>query len=196
MRVLVACEFSGIVRDAFAERGHDAWSCDLLPSIRPGNHIQGDVMNVLHLGWDLMVAHPPCTHLAVCGAPSFHEKRKDGSQDKAVNFFMRLADCHYIPRIATENPVSIISSLWRKPNQILQPYFFGDPETKKICLWLKNLPPLYWLEFHAAEPICKVFRSKKNKTGFSNYSLAHERPKSERSVFFPGVAKAMAEQWG
>lgn len=139
MRILVACEYSGTVRDAFAARGHDAWSCDLLPTERLGNHIHGDVLQHLHRNWDLMIAHPPCTHLAVSGARWFKDKQIE--QAEALDFVRRLLDAP-IPRIALENPISIISSRIRKPDQIIQPWQFGHGETKATCLWLKNLPKL------------------------------------------------------
>jgi hypothetical protein len=139
MRVLVACEFSGIVRDAFAVLGHDAWSCDLLRTERPGNHIVGDVRAILHHGWDLLIAHPPCTHLAVSGARWFAEKRTE--QAEALDFVRTLLAAP-VHRIALENPISIISTCVRKPDQIIQPWMFGHGETKATCLWLKNLPPL------------------------------------------------------
>jgi hypothetical protein len=199
LRVLVACEFSGIVRDAFAARGHDAWSCDLLPTERPGNHIQDDVLKHLGDGWDLMIAHPPCTDLAVCGAPSFEEKRKDGRQQKAISFFLSLIDSP-VERIAVENPVCVMSSVYQKPDQIVEPWYFGDRDTKKICLWLKNLPTLWWGELFGLnpEPDYKWFKSAKTKSGMSRYSNVHERSKSggERSRFFQGIANAMAAQWG
>lgn len=138
MKVLVACEFSGIVRDAFLERGHDAVSCDLIPAESPGPHIRGDVLEILDNGWDLMIAHPPCTHLAVSGARWF--KNKQAEQKEALSFVKTLLEAD-IPKICLENPVSIISSRIRKPDQIIQPYDFGHPESKKTCLWLKNLPP-------------------------------------------------------
>lgn len=141
MRVLAACEFSGIVRDAFRARGHDAWSCDLLPSDKSGPHVRGNVLNVISDGWDLMVAHPPCTHLAVSGARYFAVKSADGRQQAALDFVRALLDAP-VPRIALENPVSIISSRIRKPDQIIQPWQFGHPESKTTCLWLKGLPLL------------------------------------------------------
>lgn len=145
MRVLIACEFSGIVRDAFEKVGCDAWSCDLLPTEskrtrKSDKHIQGDVLDVLENGWDLLIGHPPCTHIAVSGARHFEEKRKDGRQREAIKFFMKLARAP-IRHICIENPVCIMSSYWRKPDQIIQPYEYGHPESKKTCLWLKNLPP-------------------------------------------------------
>lgn len=181
MRVLVACEFSGVVRDAFKAMGHDAWSCDLLPTEVPGQHIQGDVLAALSDGWDLMIAHPPCTHLAVSGARWFKDKRED--QEKAVSFFMALVNAP-IPRIAVENPISIMSSRYRKPDQIIQPWQFGHGETKATCLWLKNLPPL-------------------NPTNIvpGREARIHRMPPGpdrwkERSRTFAGIADAMASQWG
>ncbi len=138
MRVLIACEYSGTVRDAFLARGHDAMSCDLLPTDAPGPHWCGDVREVLGMGWDLMIAHPPCTHLAVSGARWFDKKRDE--QAAALDFVRLLMDAP-IERIAIENPVSIISSSIRKPDQIIQPWYFGHEATKTTCLWLKNLPP-------------------------------------------------------
>lgn len=141
MRILIACEFSGTVRDAFRALGHDAISCDLRESERPGPHILGDVLPHLEDGWDMMIAHPPCTHLAVSGARWFPAKRADGRQQAALEF-VRLLLAAPIPRICLENPVSIISSAIRKPDQIIQPYEYGHGETKATCLWLKALPKL------------------------------------------------------
>jgi hypothetical protein len=140
-RALIACEFSGIVRSAFAVRDWDAWSCDLLPTERPGQHIQGDVLEILDDGWDLMIAHPPCQHLAVSGARWFAVKQADGRQQQGIDFFMALANAS-IPHKAIENPISIMSRLYRKPDQIIQPWQFGHGETKATCLWLTNLPKL------------------------------------------------------
>lgn len=181
MRILVACEFSGIVRDAFAAKGHDVWSCDLLPSERPGNHIQDDVLNHLDDGWDMMIGHPPCTHLAVSGARWFHEKREE--QQDALDFVNELMTAN-IPMIAIENPISIISSHIRKPDQIIQPWMFGHGETKATCLWLKNLPLL--------QPT-NIVSGRENRV--------HRLPPGpnrwkERSRTFPGIAQAMADQWG
>ena len=142
MRVLIACEYSGIVRDAFAELGHDAWSCDILPTERPGNHIQDDVLQHLHRNWDLMIAHPPCTYLSVSGMHwTTRGLRDPGLTEYALDFVRRLMDAP-IQRIAIENPISIISSRIRKPDQIIQPWWFGHDASKKTCLWLKNLPKL------------------------------------------------------
>jgi site-specific DNA-cytosine methylase len=180
-RVLVACEFSGVVRDAFRVRGYDAVSCDLLPTELPGPHIQADVLDVLGDGWDLMVAHPPCTHLAVSGARWF--KHKQAEQAEALEFVRRLLAAP-IERIALENPVSIISSRIRKPDQVIQPWMFGHPETKATCLWLKNLPPL--------QPTTVV----EGREG----RVWKEPPSPDRwknrSRTYTGVAEAMAEQWG
>jgi hypothetical protein len=181
MRVLVACEFSGIVRDAFLERGHDAMSCDLLPTESPGPHYQGDVRDVFGDGWDLMVAHPPCTFLAVSGARWFAERRQEQADALA---FVRLLLAAPIPRIALENPVSVISSAIRKPDQIIQPWQFGHGETKATCLWLKGLPKLTPTNI-VPERHARVHLA----------SPGPDRWK-ERSRTLPGIAAAMAEQWG
>ena len=141
MRVLIACESSGVVRDAFLRRGHDAMSCDLLETEQPGPHYKGDVREVIHAQWDLMIAHPECTHLSVSGAAWFKEKKMDGRQARGISFFMEMIKAD-IPMIAVENPVCIMSSLYQRPTQIIQPYMFGHLETKATCLWLKNLPVL------------------------------------------------------
>lgn len=182
MRVLVACEESGVVRDAFIARGHDAMSCDLLPTRSPGPHYQGDVRDVLHYPWDLMIAHPPCTHLSVSGAKHFAGKRLTGAQQAAVSFFLLLAKAD-VPRIAVENPVCIISSLWRKPDQTIQPWQFGHGETKATCLWLKGLPKL---------TPTNIVEGREARI--------HRMPPSplrarERSTTYAGIAEAMAAQW-
>jgi len=180
-RVLIACEFSGTVRDAFKERWHYAQSCDLLPSEKPGEHYQGDVRDILSDGWDLMIAHPPCTHLAVSGARWFKFKQQE--QQEALEFVMELMEAP-IPKICIENPISIISTRIRKPDQIIQPWMFGHGETKATCLWLKNLPKL--------EPTNIVE---------GRDSRIHKMPPGpdrwkERSRTYPGIAQAMAAQWG
>ncbi len=181
MRVLIACEFSGIVRDAFIAKGHDAWSCDLLPTERPGPHIQGDILEVLAQGWDLMIAHPPCTYLAVSGARWF--KDREVEQYGALLFVRALMKAP-IARIAIENPISVISTRIRKPEQIIQPWMFGHGETKATCLWLKNLPKL--------KPTAVV--SGRNQR-VHNASPGPNRWK-ERSRTLQGIAEAMADQWG
>ena len=183
MRVLIACEFSGIVREAFRARGHDAWSCDLLPTEIPGQHIQDNVLSILSGGWDLMIAHPPCTYLASSGARWFSDPYRAIQQDLALNFVSDLIEAP-IDRIALENPIGVISTRIRKPDQIIQPWEFGHPETKATCLWLKNLPPLI------ATAICVRREARVHKMRQSP-----DRWKN-RSRTLPGVAKAMAEQWG
>ena len=183
MRVLVACEFSGVVREAFRARGHDAWSCDLLPA-EDGSpfHIQGNVLgSPLNDGWDLMVAHPPCTHLAVSGARWFKDKAQE--QADALDMVRRLLAAP-IPRIALENPVSIISSRIRKPDQVIQPWMFGHGEVKATCLWLKDLPPLVPTDVVDGRE-ARVHRM----------APGPDRWK-ERSRTLPGIAAAMAGQWG
>jgi hypothetical protein len=180
VRVLVACEFSGIVRDAFLARGHDALSCDLLPSERPGPHYQGDVRDILHDGWDLMIAHPPCTYLASSGALWWSEKLKE--QGEALDFVRLLLNAP-IPRIALENPVGCISSRIRKPDQILQPWQFGVGEVKATCLWLKQLPLLRpTCIVDGREPRCWLMPKTKDRW-------------KNRSRTCLGIADAMAEQW-
>ncbi len=187
MNVLVACEFSGIVRDAFKARGHVAVSCDLLPSERPGLHIQADIRDVLGYGeWDLMVAHPPCTHLAVSGARWFKDKQEE--QAEALAFVWDLL-CAPIPHIALENPVSIISTRIRRPDQIIQPWQFGHEETKKTCLWLKNLPPLVSTKM--------MDKRDRNLTPSGQNKLGPSPDRwRERSRTYQGIADAMAAQWG
>ena len=179
-RILVACEFSGRVRDAFIKNGCDAISCDLLPTDQPGPHYQGDVLDILDDGFDLMVAHPPCTHLAVSGARWFKYKQKE--QADALDFVRRLLDAD-IPQICLENPVSVISSRIRKPDQIIQPYEYSHGETKKTCLWLKNLPKL--------KPTNVVDG---REPRIHNLPPSKDRGKI-RSLTYQGIADAIGEQW-
>jgi hypothetical protein len=181
VRVLVACEFSGVVRDAFLARGHDAWSCDLLSTEVVGPHIVGDVRDELRLGWDLMIAHPPCTHLAVSGARWFKGKLRE--QAEALGFVRCLLEAP-IPRIALENPISIISSRIRKPDQVIQPWQFGHGEVKATCLWLKGLPPLTPTNVVAGRE-ARVHRAPPGPDRWK-----------DRSRTLPGIAAAMANQWG
>lgn len=180
MRVLVACEFSGIVRDAFIAQGHDAVSCDLLPTEKPGPHIQGDVLEVLGGNWDLMIAHPPCTYLARSGARWWPNKLPE--QAEAIDFVYQLLNAP-IPLIAIENPIGILSTRIRKPDQIIQPWMFGHGETKATCLWLKGLPLL----------------TPTNIVDGRASRIHHEQPGPERwknrSRTLPGIATAMAQQW-
>ncbi len=180
MKILIACEFSGIVREAFKKLGHDAWSCDLLPTEIPGQHIQGDVLEHLDEGWDMMIAHPPCTHLAVSGARWFKDKKEE--QALALSFVWALLKAP-IDKIALENPISVISSDIRKPDQIIQPWMFGHGETKATCLWLKNLPKL--------KPTNIVDG---RKARVHRMSPGPDRWK-ERSRTLTGIAEAMASQW-
>ena len=182
MRVLVACEFSGIVRDAFLEAGHDAWSCDLEPSESNRlRHFQEDVRGILDLGWDLMIAHPPCTYLATSGARWFVGRERE--QAEALEFVWDLMRAR-IPRWCIENPVGMISTKIRLPDQIVQPWMFGHGERKRTCFWLKNLPDLEptVIAEGRSERVLKMGESKSRRR--------------ERSRFYPGIAKAMADQWG
>lgn len=184
MKVLIACEFSGIVREAFKAKGHDAWSCDLLPTEILSNHIQGDVLGVLQgksaQYFDMMIAFPPCTHLCVSGARWF--KDKVVVQKEAIDFFMKLANMP-IPNIAIENPIGIMSTQWRKPDQIIQPWQFGHGETKATCLWLKNLPLL------------KATEIVDGREARIHKMTPSENRSKERSRTYLGIANAMAEQW-
>ena len=189
MRVLVACEYSGKVRDAFIKKGHEAMSCDFLPSDTEGPHYQGDVRNILNDNWDLMIAHPPCTHLAVSGARWF--KNKVIEQQRALDFVQRLMDAP-IDRIAIENPVSVISSKIRKPDQIIQPWMFGHMEQKATCLWLKGLPKLTETDNVKTE----MMTLPKNQRERLHYLPPGPDRAKIRSKTFQGIADAMATQWG
>lgn len=200
-KVLIACECSGAVRDAFTARGFYAMSCDIKDTEAPGLHHKGDVFEIINEGWDLMIAHPPCTHLAVSGAAHFAKKIADGRQQEALDFVQRLMDAN-IPRIAIENPVSVISTKIRKPDQIIHPYQFGHKTTKGTCLWLKNLPLLQptnivekgeWKEW-----VCEKTGKKKRQTlwFYETSCLPQSQRATARSRTFQGIAEAMAEQWG
>ena len=193
MRVLVACEHSGTVRDAFRRQGHVAVSCDLLPdeSDWPQLHRQGDVLDLLSEGWDLLIAHPPCTHLASSGARYFAAKRADGRQQEGIDFFMALAAAP-IDRICLENPVGVMSTHWRKPDQIIQPFDYGHPESKKTCLWLKGLPLLQPTDV-LATPECGYWTNQ-TPSGQNKLGPSADRWKL-RSKTYDGIADAMAAQW-
>ena len=196
MRVLVACEYSGAVRDAFRARGHDAMSCDLLPTDVPGPHYQGDVRDVLGDGWDLMIAHPPCTYLSVSGMHWTRRGLRDPKLTEDALAFVRLLMDAPISRIAIENPVSVISSGIRKPDQIIQPWQFGHDASKKTCLWLVGLPPLR--PTRVIEPRLVNGRQRwgnQTDSGQNRLSPSPDRWKI-RSATFPGIAAAMADQWG
>jgi hypothetical protein len=188
MKILIACEYSGVVREAFRAKGHNAVSCDLLPTDIPGPHIQGNVLDVLEDGWDMMIAHPPCTHLAVSGAAWF--KNKQVEQAAALRFVRYLLTCD-IPKICLENPVSVISTKIRKPDQIIHPYMFGHPERKTTCLWLKGLPKLIATNDVKEE----MLKLPANKQGRLHYLPPGPDRWKERSKTFQGIADAMAEQW-
>lgn len=198
MRVLVACEFSGIVRDAFIQRGHDAVSCDIIPSERPGPHIQDDVLNHLSDGWDLMIAHPPCTYLSKAGCRWLFPGRKlnndrfnmglDGKE-----FFLKLLHAD-IEKIAIENPAPHAVFKMPKETQIIHPYYFGDNVQKTTLLWLKNLPKLESTNSITKAPILDFMRSGKGNWRHSKWFMSHNS--KARSVTFPGIAAAMADQWG
>lgn len=192
MNVLIACEFSAVVREAFSRRGHLAMSCDLRPSAKPGLHYQGDVRDLLYLGWDLLIAHPPCTHLAVSGAAHFEAKKADGRQQAAIDFFFLLAEAP-IKKKCIEQPISIMSTRWRKPDQIIQPWYFGHPEFKATCFWLEGLSAL--------EPTEVLCPPAKGTAAWAAWNYTHRLPPSPkrealRSMTKPGIARAMAEQWG
>ena len=186
LRVLVACEYSGRVRDAFTAKGHKAMSCDLLPSETDGPHYQGDLSHLLLDDWDMIIAFPPCTHLASSGARWFKEKIADGRQQEGIDFFMKFANHPYCPRICIENPVGIMSTKWRKPDQIIQPYEYGDPFMKTTCLWLKGLPllePTNILPEGQREQACWLLGPSPDRAKL-------------RSKTYQGIAEAMASQWG
>ena len=205
LRVLVACEFSGIVRDAFLRRGHDAVSCDLLPTESPGPHIQGDVLEVLGDGWDIMIAHPPCTHLSLSGARWWAQKVADGRQQEGIDFFMALVNAP-IPRWAIENPIGVMTRAYRKCDQVIQPYQFGHEVQKSTCLWLRGLPQLRPTKLVDRGLIYVDPRGHKHGGEYTNrakraYSPLMAATTSEvrwkiRSRTFEGIAEAMAEQWG
>lgn len=212
MKVLIACEFSGIVRDAFAAKGHDAWSCDILPTERPGNHIQGDAIEAIYSqDWDLLIGHPPCTYLTVTGNSWFNidkygdkAVRRIFDRHEALGFVLKM---YYsgVPKIAIENPIGYLSSAFRKPDQIIQPYYFGDTDSKSTCLWLKDLPKLRWSgqttmfeTSNLVEPSFHIYADGRRDPTWHMETLQLpplERMK-QRSKTFQGIANAMADQWG
>ena len=200
MKVLVACEFSGTVRDAFIAKGHDAMSCDLEPTLTPGPHYQGNVYDVLYANWDLIIAFPPCTHLAASGTRYFAEKHRDGRQAAAISFFMQMINAP-ASKVAVENPVGIMSSIYRKPDQIIQPWQYGHPHSKKTCLWLRNLPQLNPTSILSL-PECGHWenqtREGQNKVVHNGVWQQYNDPITAkiRSETYQGIADAMAKQWG
>jgi len=202
MKVLVACEFSGIVRDEFAKRGHDAMSCDLLPSEKPGKHYQGDVLDILDDGWDLMIAHPPCTYISYAATHVWNDPGRVWKRLEALEFFARLWTAP-IERICLENPKSCASPTIAKYTQEIQPYYFGDCQLKTTWLWLKNLSPLRYEMVDtlfdlstATEPPEPVSVDNTERQKKRYYVDGTTRDPKERARFWPGIAKAMAEQWG
>ena len=216
MKILIACEESQAVCKEFRKLGHEAYSCDILECSggHPEWHFKQDIFEVINKGWDMMIAFPPCTHLTVSGARHFQQKRKDGRQQQGIDFFMSMINAP-IEKIAVENPIGIMSTNYRKPDQIIQPYYFGDPFQKTTCLWLKNLKPLYYnLEPNIFDSnvtatkdkgemiywIDKKTGKQKSQAKWYYDALINAKTKEERSTLrsktFPGIAKAMAEQWG
>ena len=212
MRILIACEESQAVCKRFRELGHEAFSCDIQECSggHPEWHYKDDVFEIIKLGWDMMIAFPPCTHLAVSGARHFEQKRKDGRQQDGIDFFMAIINAP-IKKIAVENPMGIMSTIYKKPSQIIQPYYFGDEAQKTTCLWLKNLPPLYHNSMpnlfdnvvtHSSKGEMIEFISKKGvkKRQPKWYADALKLKPNERSKVrsktFTGIAQAMANQWG
>jgi hypothetical protein len=202
MKVLIACEFSGTVRTAFEKLGHDAWSCDLEPTSIPGNHHQGSVLDILNDGWDLMIAHPPCTYLTVTGNkwfkpeyadrfPTRHQDREDGAK-----FFMELVNAN-IPRIAIENPIGVMSTRYKKPNQVVHPWQFGHEASKSTCLWLKNLPNLVPTNIVSKGEFVTYKSGKRMTKWYADAaSLSPKEREKVRNTTFQGIADAMANQWG
>jgi hypothetical protein len=199
MKVLVACEESGTVREAFRKLGHDAWSCDLVASrdASPYHYMQ-DVLEVLSLGWDLLIAHPPCTYLSNSGARWLHDTRypnRMGDREKAVDFFMKLRNAS-VDKIAIENPVGHLSTAYRKPDQVVQPWMFGDDASKGTCLWLKNLPLLVPTNIISPTKIVTSKGKSFDKWWYETCKLPLKERAKVRSKTFQGIADAMAEQWG
>lgn len=204
MKILIACEESQIVTKALRVKGHEAYSCDMLECSggQPDWHIHGDVVPILKDNWDMVLAFPPCTHLAVSGAAHFATKRVDGRQQEGVDFFMQFAKLDHVPKVAIENPIGIMSGLWRKPDQIIQPYEFGDDASKRTCLWLKGLPLLKATKRIAGRmvttPSGKIVERWSNQC--SNYGHDKTAPSADRSRIrsktYLGIANAIADQWG
>jgi site-specific DNA-cytosine methylase len=203
VKVLIACEYSGVVREAFAKLGHDAMSCDLLPTEQPGNHYQGDVRDVLYENWDMVIAHPPCTFLSVAGNRWFNEERygdkalsRKAERIEAANFFKIFTDIN-CEKVAIENPIGFMSNAYQKPDQIIHPYFFGDPERKATCLWLKGLEKL--VSTNIVQPEIITYKNGKGTDSpwhLNSLSLPAEERRKVRSKTFQGIADAMASQWG
>jgi hypothetical protein len=203
MKILIACEYSGTVREAFSKLGHDAWSCDILETEIPGNHLQCDVREILGDGWDMMIAHPPCTHLSSSGQWAFTKGIKDIKlKEEAIEFFMAIANAK-CQRIAIENPIGVMSTIWRKPDQIIQPWNFGDLASKSTCLWLKGLPKLVpnitdkpEMEYHTWIDKKTGATKRMEKWMYDIRTKPHKERSALASKTFEGIAQAMANQWG
>jgi hypothetical protein len=195
MRVLIACEFSGVVRDAFIARGHDAISCDLLPTEKPGPHYKGDVMDIINDGWDMMIAFPPCTHLAVSGAKHFAEKIADGRQQEGIDFFMKMTQTN-IKKWCVENPIGIMNTKYRKPDQIIQPWQFGHEVSKSTCLWLNNLPKINPTNIVSRGEFLVFPSGRRMSKWYADKPFGGDGRRRVRSITFQGIADAMAAQWG
>jgi hypothetical protein len=203
VKVLIACEFSGIVREAFRARGHEAWSCDLLPTEIPGNHIQGDVLEILNEGWDLMIAHPPCTYLSYAATGYWNQPGRARKRLEALDFFLTLWEAP-IERICIENPLGCADTVIQKHDQVIEPYFFGDSAKKRTCLWLKNLPKLIYKtqdtlfeKQTAVEKPEPVYVDASGKRRYFTDAISGTRNGGHlRSKTFQGIANAMAEQFG
>lgn len=204
MKILLACEESQAVTKQMRLKGHEAYSCDIMPTSgeNPEWHIQGDVVPILKDNWDMVIAFPPCTHLAVSGAAWFAQKKADGRQQQGIDFFMEFTKLDHVPKVVIENPVGIMSKIWRKPDQIIQPYMFGDDASKKTCLWLKGIPILIEtcrvVGRMVTTPSGKIVERWSNQC--DNYGHDKTSPSqargSIRSKTYQGIAKAMAQQWG
>lgn len=201
MNVLVACEVSGVVREAFRKRGHNAWSCDILPTAIPGPHYQGDVRDLLHPSilkdFNLMIAHPPCTYLSTCGNRHLNQPGRLEARQEAFDFFMQLA-CASVPRICMENPHGCVNTHWRKPDQTIHPWYFGDPNMKRTGLWLKNLPLLQYDLTKYEKPKPMYYTPDGRPKYWTHKTKDHNKgtSSSERSITSWAIAEAMAEQWG
>ena len=196
MKILIACEFSGIVRESFKARGHYAVSCDLLPTEIPGDHYQGDVFDIIDDDWDLMIAHPPCTYLSYAANHVWFKPGRSENREAAKDFFFKLYFSN-VPRIAIENPVGYMNTVFRQPDQVVHPYFFGDDYMKKTCLWLKNLPLLSYDKTIIKKPEPIYYKDGKAVNWCESVTGTKEKERWKiRAKTFPGIAKAMAEQWG
>jgi hypothetical protein len=196
VKVLVACEYSGVVRDAFIAHGHDAMSCDLLPTEVPGPHYQGSVLDVLDGDWDLLIGFPPCTYLTYAGAANWNDEGREELREEALKFFLALYNSP-IKRVAIENPRGYACKAFRRPNQEINPFEFGTPERKRICLWLKNLPPLFSTIITEAPAKKEYVRKSGPRAGQIYRAYFHQGKNAhERARFFPSIADAMADQWG